>query len=219
MLTLSTEVAPAKSVLVSVGLILGFGLANMTEIDFASCSGLYPKLLGDSWDRLDNSVRRIHAYIAPVQAVGVFKVRGGSNGLARLLARLARLPVAGEAVSVRLLVTARGDREEWRRTFAGQPLVTLQSERRDGLLAERIGPLEMRFRLEVVSGALWYKAARAAFCLGPLRLPLPSWLSPRLTAWEKPIGEEGQIDVFVQVDLPLLGGLVGYSGTLTREGT
>lgn len=188
----------------------------MTENGLPACSGLYPKLLGESWDRLHSSVRRLHASVPPVQAVGVFQVRRGSNGLVRLLARLTRLPEAGEAVNVRLLVTARGDGEEWRRAFAGQPLVTLQSERLDGLLAERMGPIEMRFRLKVVDGALTYQTTRAALCLGPLRLPLPPWFSPRVTAWERPVGEGGHIEVSVQVHLPLLGCLITYGGRLTR---
>ena len=188
----------------------------MTEIGIPSYSGLYLKLLGDAWNDLDGTVQRLHVSVPPVQAVGLFQVRRGTNWLARLLARLARLPEAGEAVNVRLLVTAQGDGEEWQRTFAEQPLVTLQSERPDGLLAERIGPIEMRFQLKVVDGALNYRATRALLCLGPLLLPLPPWFSPRITAWERPVGEGGHIEVFVHVHLPLLGRLVSYSGRLTR---
>jgi len=126
-------------------------------------SGLYWKLLGDSWGSLNHAVQRLHVLDAPVHAIGVFRVRLGSNWLARTLARLAQLPTAGEAVDIQLWVTARGEGEEWRRTFAGRPLVTVQSERPDGLLVERVGPVEMRFRLRVVGGALVYQATSAAF--------------------------------------------------------
>ena len=112
-------------------------------------------------------------------------------------------------------MTARDGGEEWRRTFAGRPLVSMQSGRPDGLLGERMGPLETRFRLTVVDGALLYQAAGAALCLGRLRVPLPRWFSPRTTASERPADEPDRIDVSVEVRLPLLGRLIAYEGRLT----
>jgi hypothetical protein len=187
----------------------------MMETSLRCRSGLYAKLLGDSWLSLDVAVRRLHASGPLVHAVGVFRVRRGSNLLARTLARLARLPAAGEAVDIQLRVTAWGGGEKWQRTFAGRPLVTLQSERPVGLLAERMGFVEMRFRLQVVGGALAYRTTSAALCLGSLCVPLPRWFTPRVGALERPVGEVGQIDVSVEVHLPLLGCLIAYDGTLT----
>jgi len=184
-------------------------LGDMTET-------LYAKLLGDSWANLADAVRRLHASPAPVHAVGVFRVRRGSNWLTRTLARLARFPPSGDAVDIQLVVTAQGDVEEWRRTFAGRPLVSLQSPRSDGLLAERMGRVELRFQLNVVAGALNYQTTSAALCLGRLRVPLPRWFRPRVTAWERSVGEGDQIDVSVEVRLPGLGCLIAYDGQLTR---
>jgi hypothetical protein len=118
-------------------------------------------------------------------------------------------------VSIQLVVTPQGDAEEWRRTFAGQPLVSLQSARADGLLRERMGRVETRFQLKVVEGVLIYESVGAAFCLGRLRLRLPRWLSPRVTASERPVGEGELLDVSVEVRLPLLGRLIAYEGKLT----
>src|SRR5262245_53879297 len=187
----------------------------MMETSHCSSSGLYAKLLGDSWLNLDDAVRRLHASRRPVQAVGVFRVRRGSNWLARTLARLARLPAAGEAVDIQLLVTAWGGGEKWQRSFAGKPFATLQSGRPDGLLAERMGLVELRFRLQVVGGALAYQTTSAALCLGSLRVPLPRWFTPRVEAVEKAVSDKGQIDVSVDVHLPWLGCLIAYDGTLT----
>jgi hypothetical protein len=186
------------------------------ETNLRSCSGLYPKLLGRSWWTLDDAIRRLHASSAPVHAVGMFRVRQGSSWLARTLARLAQLPAAGEAVEVQLTVSARGDSEEWRRTFAGRPLVSLQSPRPEGLLAERMGPVEMRFRLQVVGGALAYQTTSAALCLGSLRVPLPPWFCPRVRALERAVGGGEQIDVSVEVHFPLLGRLITYEGKLSH---
>jgi hypothetical protein len=132
------------------------------------------------------------------------------------MARLARLPAAGEAVDVRLQVTAQEEGEEWRRTFAGRPLVSMQSARGAGLLVERLGIMEMLMRLEVVGGALSYQTVSAAMRLGPLRIPLPYRLSLHVTAWERSVGDTNQIHVTVDVTLPLLGRLIAYDGILTQ---
>jgi hypothetical protein len=179
-------------------------------------SRLYQKLLGASWPELDVAAQRLHESGETVRAVGVFRVRHGGNWMARALTRLARLPAEGEAVDVRLQVTARDNGEEWRRTFAGNPLVSMQYDQVDGLLIERMGITEMRFRLEVIGGALSYQTVSVALRFGSLRVPLPYWLSPRVTAWEKAVGDVNKIHVSVDVTLPLIGRLIDYEGILTQ---
>jgi hypothetical protein len=179
-------------------------------------SGLYPKLLGASWCDLDVAMRHLHGSAETVRAVGVFRVRHGSNRLARTVARLARLPAAGEAVNVLLQVTTRKEGEEWRRTFAGRPLVSVQSNRPDGLLMERMGIVEVRFRLLIIGGALNYQTVGAALRLGYVRVPLPRWLRPCVTAWERGVGDMNQIHVSVDVTFPLIGRLIAYDGMLTQ---
>ena len=183
---------------------------------FRSALELYPKLLGESWPGLDAAIRRLHDSGETVHAVGVFQVRHGNNLLARTLARLARLPAEGEAVDVRLQVTAKDEGEEWLRTFAGRPMLSMQSDRGVGLLVERLGIMEMRLRMEVAGGALNYKTESAALRLGSLRVPIPHRLSPHVMAWEKAVGDVNQIQVSVEVTLPLLGRLISYGGLLTQ---
>jgi uncharacterized protein DUF4166 len=179
-------------------------------------SRLYQKLLGASWPDLDVVLRRLHDSGETVRAVGVFRVRRGNNRLARTMARLARLPAAGEAVDVRLQVTAQEEGEEWRRTLAGRPLVSMQYDRGAGLLVERLGIVEMLLRLEVVGKALSYQTVGAVLRLGLLRVPLPYRLSPYVTAWERAVGDTNQIHVSVDVAMPLLGRLIAYDGILTQ---
>ena len=190
------------------------------ETILRSPSGLYPKLLGSSWHDLDNEMQWFHGSGRTIHAVGVFQVRRGSNTLTRTLAQLARLPAAGEAVDVQLQVTTREENEEWRRTFAGRPLVSMQSYRPDGrldgVMVERMGIVELRFRLEVVGGAINYHTVGAAVRFGSLHVPLPHWLSPCVTAWERAVGDMNQIHVSVNVTFPLLGRLISYEGLLTR---
>ncbi|HEX5086083.1 MAG TPA: DUF4166 domain-containing protein [Blastocatellia bacterium] len=180
-----------------------------------SASGLYPKLLGVSWPDLDIAIQRLHDLSETVHAAGVFQVRHGNNKLARILARIARLPAAGEAVDIRLRVTAKDEGEEWRRMFAGRPLVSMQYDR-GGFLVELMGVVEMRFLLEVAGGALNYRTVSAALRFGSLRVPLPRRLSPCVTAREKAVGDMNQIHVSVDVTFSLIGRLIAYDGILTQ---
>jgi uncharacterized protein DUF4166 len=189
---------------------------NASQPDMKAPSKLYQKLLGASWPDLDVALRRLHDSVETVRAVGRFRVRRGSNWLARTMARLARLPAEGEAVDVRLQVTAQEECEVWLRTFAGRPLVSIQYDRGAGLLVERFGLMEMLLRLEVGGGALSYQTAGAALRIGPLRISLPCRLSPYVVAWEKAVGDTNQIHVSVDVILPLLGRLIAYDGILTQ---
>ena len=189
---------------------------NLMEAISHSPSGVYPRLLGDSWYTLNDAIRRLHGSGATVHTVGVFQVRHGSNPLVRMLIWLMQLPAEGEAVDVQLLVTARKDGEEWRRTFAGRPLLSMQSSRSDGLLVERMGIVEIRFRLEVVVGALGYQTSSVALCLGFWRVPLPHWLRPQVVAWERPAGGRVQIYASVDVSFPWLGRLIAYEGKLAE---
>jgi Domain of unknown function (DUF4166) len=181
-----------------------------------SPSELYKKLLGDSWPDLDAAIRRLHDSGETVHAVGVFQVSHASNRLARTLARLARLPAPGEAVDVRLQVTEQEEGEEWLRTFAGRPMVSMQSGMGAGVLVERMGIVEMRFRLDVAGGTLNYQTISAALRLVFLRVPLPRWLGPHVTARERGVDEMNQIHVSVEVSVPLLGRLISYGGILTQ---
>lgn len=178
-------------------------------------AGLYAQIVGPSWHDLGDAVRRLHETGAGARATGTFRVRRGNHRLVRLLAMLARMPKAGDAVDMQLIVTPFGPGEEWRRSFGGHPMVSTQWKHADGLLAERMGPMEMRFALEVAGGALGYHTQRVALCLGRLRIPLPRWFAPTVTAWEKPTGDPNRVQVAVESRLPILGLLISYEGTVT----
>jgi hypothetical protein len=63
----------------------------------------------------------------------------------------------------------------------------------------------------VEQGALGYVPAGVRLRLGPARVPLPGWLSPRATARET-AAETGRIGVHVMVTLPRMGLLIAYDG-------
>lgn len=179
-----------------------------------STVGLYRRLLGAAWDDLVPAVQRLHGDGEVVHAAGTFCVRHG-NWLARRAAWLAGLPAPGECVDVRLTVVPAAGGEEWRRSFAGRPMVSRQWDR-DGLLVEDLGPAVLRFRLTAAGGALVYTLAGVTMKLGPLRLPLPRWAAPRVGGSEAPTPGGGGVTVAIEVRLPLVGLMVSYGGTLRR---
>jgi len=182
-----------------------------------SSSALYPQLLEDAWLELDKGVRRLHINTdgENVQAVGTFRVQHGKGWLARLL--VLPMPPASEAVTTRLTVTRRGRGELWSRMFGRRPLVSTQTAGPDRLLIERMGFLELRFRLEASNGALHYKCTHAALCVGPLRISLPRWLSPQISGHEESGNSPQGTLVSVSVTAPFAGFLLSYEGNMEAE--
>ena len=95
--------------------------------------------------------------------------------------------------------------------------MTVQYQRGADLLAERLGCLEFWFRLRVIEHALDFWHIGTACVLGPIRVPLPQWVSPRIVAREWAGLEEVSLQVAVRVSLPFIGLLMAYEGCLTRE--
>jgi hypothetical protein len=187
--------------------------------DRSSPDRLYPRLLGAAWDDLDPAVRRVHRAGRLLHAEGIFQVSRAPGRLMGLLLTAARVPRASEAAEVRVTVDARGPVEHWRRAFDGRPLVTLQSEAPGGLLAERIGPLEFRFRLLVRHGELVFRQDDLGVRLGSLRLPVPHRLAPQIAGREGPVrsdpadtGDRTRVDVRVMAPGGSL--LFAYRGTV-----
>jgi hypothetical protein len=84
---------------------------------------LYARILRDDWRRLATAVRALHATRPLVRARGPFRVEHGTHRVARVLARLLRLPPARAAVDTRLVITAIGDSDRWERVLLPTGLV------------------------------------------------------------------------------------------------
>ena len=179
---------------------------------------LYARVLRDGWARLAAPVRSIHSAQPVVRAHGRFRVVHGRRRLARVLARLLRLPPACASTDTRLTVTAVDAGERWERTFDVHCLETEQYETDASELAEAFGVLELRFRLDALGDSLHYVPRGAALLWGSRRLPIPARLAPRVEAREDPAGPR-RIDVHVDVTLPVVGPLIAYEGTVEVEDT
>jgi hypothetical protein len=178
---------------------------------------LYERLLGESWNEVDEPVRRLHERGSGTCGEGLFAVRRGGHAFARALARLFGLPSEGESVRVCLSVTHADDgaTERWHRTFEGRSFDTSQREGDGRMLAERAGPIELLFTLSEEGGALIYKQAGAALRLGPLRLTLPRSLAPRVEARECGADDGESVNVYVSSSAPLVGLMLTYEGLLS----
>lgn|SRR5215475_7880842 len=187
-----------------------------------SMESLYRALMGQSFDTLDDRIRRFHTPDPYSVASGRFNVKQGRNLAARLIAWLFRLPSPGLEVPVQLKLESyrEGSRivEKWSRTFNGQRLESRQFAVDDSCLAERFGLIEFRFRLLSRNGTLVYQPAGAAIPFGSLRLPLPRGLSPSREDYVAPSKtDDAAMEISVNLNLPMVGTVVAYQGTLIPE--
>jgi hypothetical protein len=173
---------------------------------------LFRRLLGDAFDALPDAVRALHD-LAPGRH-GTWRgeatiVRG--KGLpARLCAAATRLPPAGSRVPTTVAFAADGRGETWRRDFGGAVMAT-RCRGRDGLLLERLGPVEFAYSLRAGDGTIRWTVRRARL-FGLLPLPAAWFSGVRCRERE----HAGRYEFQVEAALPRVGALVRYEGWLER---
>jgi len=173
---------------------------------------LYPWLLGDAFARLPQAVQRLHLAGPTAVAAGHGTVTLGTGRIARLLAWLLGVPAAGVDRPLRVTVTrSASGGETLCRRYPDATLTTTQhpaGSAGSGLLAERFGPVALVIRLEARAHGLTFMLRRATL----FGLPLPRFLAPTVQARET--ADDGVYRFFVRVDLPGLGRLIQYQGSL-----
>ena len=169
-------------------------------------ASLFRRLTGASYEALPAAVLAMHEGAFPRRFTGHSSVERGSGWLARLLGAVASLPPASQSMPVSITITHRGDGERWARDFDGHPLVSRMASE-EGLLAEHVGPNTFCFELTVAEEALVWRLVRVR----ALGMPLPvSWFSVR----PRESADAGRYRFDVRVELPVVGLLVHYRGTL-----
>jgi hypothetical protein len=166
------------------------------------------------WESLPEAVRRAHE---PGSFVGCFEVRRGEGLLARFVAGVSRFPPPGRDVRARLTVTEKPDGTRWARRFGERDLVTTQRVLPGGLTAERLGCFECVFRLRLDERGVAYDQVAAALTLGPLRVPLPLLLAPRVESRVEAASGGRACRVSVAIAVPIAGFLLSYEGIVSRE--
>lgn len=180
-------------------------------------SGLYERLIGEGWGALHPTVREAHSLGRRFVVTGSGSVAHGRTLAARLLARVLSLPAESPCAPVELVVERRGDDvETWDRKLAGKRLRTRQRAGPDRFLVETFRILEFHFRLTVADAGIRFSQRRCALRLGRFSVPLPSWSSPRVEAYERARDARGDASfrVDVNVVVPLAGLVLAYEGEL-----
>jgi hypothetical protein len=175
-------------------------------------AGLYAELLGSAWATVPAIVRRLHQ---EGRARGEVTIERGRSRPARWLGHLLGFPPSGENVATSLSVLRRGEEQVWSRRFGEHTLVSRQRLCPGGLLAERFGLFECRFRLRPTARGIDYDLVGAVLVLGGLRLPLPRSLSPRggATTWAL----EDAMGLDVRLRAPLFGRVLSYHGLVRPD--
>ncbi|MGJ4730697.1 DUF4166 domain-containing protein [Luteimonas sp. SDU101] len=169
---------------------------------------VFQQALGAAFFRLPESLRRLHAAQGRFRYAGRATIERGRNPLARLYAWSAGLPAAGSDVATVVDFDCGPRREAWRRVF-GAARMTSTLVLRDGLLRERLGPLQFRFALHANDGAIWWTVAGVrVFGL----LPLPASLFDGVRCREYEQDERYRFEV--EATLPLAGRVIRYAGWL-----
>ncbi len=179
-------------------------------------TGLYEAVVGPLWQILPQPIRRAHQ-AGGFRAAGLFRIEAGRGLVARVLSRLCRLPPAGAAIPVQLSVTPDAGTERWTRQIGTDRILTSQRGLAGGVIAERFGLLELRFRISPAADSLRYEHLVTRLCCGPFSLPMPKWLAPRVVASEEIGTTPGCSRVRVAVFLPVVGLLLAYEGELTLQ--
>jgi hypothetical protein len=171
---------------------------------------LYARLLGPDWLLLPAITRALHQPEPEALFEGRADIRRGSNLLARLMASLLGLPEAGSAVETLVKVSRTDDGGELLERWYGHRHFATWQGARDGLLIERFGPFELRFRLSGhEAGIDFHQIGVSLWGLG-----LPRALAPQVRASERADGDVHCFDV--SLSLPGVGLIVAYKGRLER---
>lgn len=183
----------------------------MTAGGDARTPTLFQALLGATFFRLPEAVRRLHGVRGHARYVGQATVERGTHPLARLCARVAGLPPAMRDAPLTVDFDANARQETWRRSFDGTPMRS-QLSLRHGMLCERLGALRFRFHLYLHEDALhWRVAGVRAFGV----LPLPARWFEGVRCVEREV--DGRYAFEVDAALPLAGTVVRYRGWLVPD--
>lgn len=172
---------------------------------------LFRRVLGEAFDTLPPQVLALHSVDRRALWRGEATITRGRHVVARLCARIAGLPPAGEGTPTSVEFHVHEGGETWRRDFGGARMVS-RFRARDGRLRERLGPMEFVFALEARDGQILWKAIRVRV-LGVLPLPA-AWFS-RVHCREREVA--GRYEFLVDAALPWVGPLIRYEGWLTHE--
>jgi hypothetical protein len=173
--------------------------------------------LGEAMAQLAPPLQQLHREGGIL--VGTVQVKLGS-GIARWVGgRIARrIGMSGKEGSETLEVAIRSTAHalHWRRRFNdAQPFESVfrpVGNYPEGFWVEDTGALSLRLKVDLDEGSWRWCHAGTRW----LRIPVPSFLAPRVVAVKSASGQEYRFSV--DIALPLLGHVISYAGTLAYAG-
>lgn len=175
-----------------------------------SAPSLYARLLGPDFDRLAPVLQSIHDARTTKLYAGRCDIRGGEGWLARLIARLAGLPVACRDVPVEVTIDSDAASESWVRKFGAHRMQS-RLKVRNRRLEERLGPIVLAFDLAA-------EQDRIVWSLNSARL---AWLPVSMTWLLKCAATEaihdGRYGFDVSAHVRGIGLIVHYRGWLVSQ--
>jgi hypothetical protein len=174
-----------------------------------SMINLFQIILRSSYDALPPVVRHFHeARLGHFD--GNVVVTGSNSVLARLLRKLGDLPEPKGASPLVFKLIRTEVQERWLRQFgAAEFASTFTRVHKQNLLCENAGMFRFYYTLNVKDQRIHWHCVSWSL----LGIPLPDGLSPDVEAWEGSTAE-GHYQFKVNIQLPLVGHLLGYEGEL-----
>ncbi len=189
------------------------GLSVEFAISEEEAPALFERVLGDGWQALPPSIRRLHSVHDLESFSGRAQVTRGKGLFARLMAWVFGFPPASQDIAVTVTKTRHGESEIWERNFAGRVFRSRWSASpRPGCAKERLSGIAVEAELEVAGASLHY-SIRRGWLAG---IPLPAPLLPKAQIRE--YDEGGAFHFDVALFAPLTGSLiVRYQGQLAAD--
>jgi hypothetical protein len=169
--------------------------------------GLFPALLGAQFATLPAEVRHVHSGQS-LRLHGRATITRGQGWLSRFVGFCARLPAAAQAIATEVTIVTSPAGEHWQRRFGRSKMPSRLSRGPNDLLRERLGLARFDFRLCVDASGFHWQVERVA----ALGIALPAAWFSGVRAYS--FAQDGRYRFLVQAELPVVGFLVRYEGSL-----
>lgn len=177
------------------------------EITSAVEVSMYGHVMGAAFHELHPALRTFHSYQGTHHFKGSAQTYAPASFLGRILGRLLGTPRTAQQGDIHFELQATPTCETWIRNY---PQMTMSSTLRrvDGRVVEQLGAATLAFDLHADNGALEMRLVKMRF----FGISCPKWLMPKVVARE--YGEGDTLHFDVRADLPLIGTVTRYTGSL-----
>lgn len=168
--------------------------------------------LGPAFADLPIALQKLHSGTDVRRYLGRAAVKHGTSLLVRLLLRLGGFPPQGSGVPLTFTITPDAGGESWARDFDGHVTLSRLRAGKSGQVVERFGPFLITMQPVATPTSLSFPVT-AIHCLG---FALPRRLLPKNPSYES-VDASGAVIFDIGAEVPVLGPLIGYRGTLRPE--